>query len=193
MSIIIAIASNIAVLVSNNVIFIGYFVPMSHCVNENFFQVLSTIFLWVPGFHQVCCYFTRNILLTSFSPDQIISHFSTHFRSVLIFPFVYMYFYGFYLQFNHYDTTNQSFSVCMLSNLASHQITCYTKKFIVWKLQVVVVFSVSEGTKIEFDTTSIVLRYLFIAEIKRKNYLDTVDIHSLRPCKQSTMLQITFY
>ena len=106
MPIIIAIASNIAVLVSNNVIFIGYFVPMSHCVNENFFQVLPTIFLWVPGFHQVCCYFTRNILLTSFSPDQIISHFSTHFRSVLIFPFVYMYFYGVFLQFNHYDTIN---------------------------------------------------------------------------------------
>ena len=65
--------SNITVLVSHSVILTGYFIPVSHVVNKNSSQVPPTTSLFLLAFHQVCSYFTRNILSTLFfSSDQII-------------------------------------------------------------------------------------------------------------------------
>ena len=57
----------------------------------------------------------------------------------------------------------------------------------VWKLQVDVISSASEETKLEVDTTSIILSYLYhsgnvnkgtyiISGMKIKNYLDTFNL-----------------
>ena len=56
-SIIIAIVSNITVLVSHNTIFFGYFMPMSHGVNMKTRPSVHPPFSLLPGFHQVCLLF----------------------------------------------------------------------------------------------------------------------------------------
>ena len=63
----------LAILVSHSVILTGYFIPVSHVVNKNSSQVPPTTSLFLLDFHQVCSYFTRNILSTFFfCSDQII-------------------------------------------------------------------------------------------------------------------------
>ena len=62
-SIIITIFSNITMLVSYNVIWLGYFMPMSHSVNNNPSQVPPTTFLSQPGFRQVCFLFYKKYFI----------------------------------------------------------------------------------------------------------------------------------
>ena len=59
--------------------------------------------------------------------------------------------------------------------------------FMVWKLQVVVVFLASEETKFKVDTTSIIWRYLHHFENVNKELItvDTVNLQHTKPCKQN--------
>ena len=74
---------------------------------------------------------------------------------------------------------------------ASHQITWHNKEFVVWKLQIVVAFSVSEGTNFEVDTISIILSYLYhVGNVKQK--LFTVNLQHVKPCKQNVMWNLDY-
>ena len=66
-----------------------------------------------------------------------------------------------------------------------------TKEFVVWKLQIVVAFSVSEGTNFEVDTISIILSYLYhVGNVKQK--LFTVNLQHAKPCKQNVMWNLDY-
>ena len=89
----ITIVSTIAVLVSYSVvIWFGYFMSMSHCVNKNSSQVPPTTSLLSTSFHQVCLlfykkYFFNLVLLWSDYLQKIICLLSTHYLSGLILVF----------------------------------------------------------------------------------------------------------
>ena len=55
----------------------------------------------------------------------------------------------------------------------------------IWKLQAVVVFLVSEETKFEFDTTFKILSYLYHYGNVNKHYLDNVNLQHTTSCKQN--------
>lgn len=59
-SLIIIIVSNITGLVSHNVIFVGYFMPMHYSVNKKAPPILFPIPFPQLGFHKACCCLTRN-------------------------------------------------------------------------------------------------------------------------------------
>lgn len=59
-SLIIIIVSNITGLVSHNVIFVGYFMPMHYSVNKKAPPILFPNPFPQLGFHKVCCCLTRN-------------------------------------------------------------------------------------------------------------------------------------
>ena len=150
---------------SHSVILTGYFIPVSHVVNKNSSQVPPTTSLFLLDFHQVCSYFTRNILSTIFLlwsdylqkilVFQSKTNFS--FNSFLFgFGFTVSLFYDAFLHFYHHETTFSWLPTWPLVNLWD-----IAKEFIVWRLQAVVVFSVFKETKFEVDTALYLSYYLY--------------------------------
>ena len=71
-SIIITIISNIIVLVSDNGIYFGYFIPTSHVVNKKAPPIVSPTHLSYQVFTRSACCSTRKSLSIFFCSDQII-------------------------------------------------------------------------------------------------------------------------
>ena len=149
---------------SDSVILTGYFIPVSHVVNKNSSQVPPTTSLFLLDFHQACSYFTRNILSTFFfalirlfAKDTGKSKTNFSFNLFLFgFCFTVLMFYDTFLHFYHHETTFSWLPTWPLINLWD-----IAKEFIVWRLQAVVIFSVSKETKFEVDTALYLSYYLY--------------------------------
>ena len=127
-----------------------------------------------PGFHQVCLLFHKKCFINLFHcSNQIIAKnnafskknkffLSTLCWLVLILLFC---FYVLHTVFFHHSAIKK----LRIKNLSFPWLPIWpfikshdkTKEFMLWKLQAVVVSSVSEETKFEVDTTSLILRYIY--------------------------------
>ena len=144
MSIIITIVSNITVLVSQN-IFFGYFMPMSHSVNKKTppsaspnlplspSRFSSGLFVvWQEMLDQLSIVVIRLLARDNAFSKKIRCFLLAHCWLVLILLFCLYVFYGNFLQFCHYEMTNE---------------------------KLLLLFLVFKETKFEVDTTSIILSY----------------------------------
>ena len=122
-------------LVSNNVICFGYFIPMSHGVIKKISPILSLIPSPYQVFTRFICCFTKNTLSTIFCSDQIIAKIM-HFQTKPIFFFqliagpvlillfcVYVFFKGAFHSSAIMKLQIASYLIiCIAFYLASHQI-----------------------------------------------------------------------
>ena len=125
--------------------------------------------------YQIFICFVYYFTITFFSPIRLLRKImnfpkenkfvlSTHGWSILILLFIFlcMCFYG---VFNRSAMVSRYYESIILllhsfrSGLSS--ITWNNKEFVVWKLQIVVVFQISEETTFKVDTTSITLSYFY--------------------------------